>query len=82
MFVFYVSGSKEWFQFLCGLWPSSTFQSMLINLCMSAEAGEIHKKRLLGTKSPSWLHSGVTEIDILLEMILLSYVLSLFLCVY
>ena len=74
MFMFYVPGSKEQFQFLCGSCPSSIFQRMLINLCMSAEVHEAPRKRSLGTRSSSLLHSGVTEIEILLEMILLSYV--------
>lgn len=67
--------------FLCGLCPSSTFQKMLINLWISAEVDESPRKRNLGTKS-SLLHAGITEIEILLEMILLSYVLSIFSYVY
>lgn len=54
---------------------------MLINLWISAEVDESPRKRNLGTKS-SLLHAGITEIEILLEMILLSYVLSIFSYVY
>lgn len=49
---------------------------------MSVEAEEAPRKSILGSKSAFPLHSGVTEIEILLEAILLNYVLSILSCAY
>lgn len=55
---------------------------MLINLCMSAEVDEAPQEKNSRFKSSFSLHSGITEMEILLEVILLNFVLPTFSCVY